>query len=197
MRIISGKYGRRRFDVPHTFKARPTTDMAKENLFNVLANRVDWPETDALDLFAGTGSIGFEMLSRGARSVTALEMDPQHVAFIRDVADRLGDPAYRVIRQDVLKWLKRLGEEVASGAAGGDRTKYRLIVADPPYDLPQLPQLPYLIREADILAPGGLYVQEHSKAVDFSSLPDYVETRQYGAVHFSIFHRDSDGLSGV
>lgn len=182
MRIISGKYGHRQFEVPRTFKARPTTDMAKENLFNVLANLVDWSSVDALDLFAGTGSLGFEMLSRGASSVTAMERDRLHVSFIRKTAEKLGDPHYRVIQYDVLKWLTHLTEE-----EGTARPVYQVIVSDPPYDLPQLPELPYLVREAGVLAPGGLYVQEHSQEVDFSSVPGFLEMRHYGAVHFSLF----------
>lgn len=187
MRIISGKYGHRQFEVPRTFKARPTTDMAKENLFNVLANLVDWPDVDALDLFAGTGSLGFEMLSRGARTVTAIERDRLHVSFIRRTAEKLGDPHYRVIQYDVLKWLTHLAEE---GEGGSDKPLYQVIVSDPPYDLPQLPELPYLVREAGILAPGGLYVQEHSKGVDFSGVPGFLEMRHYGAVHFSLFRKE-------
>lgn len=186
MRIISGKYGRRRFEVPRTFKARPTTDMAKENLFNILANYVDWEESDALDLFAGTGSLGFEMLSRGARSVTAIERDEAHTAFIRQTAETLGDSGYKVIHYDVLKWLRRLAAKEPS-----EVPSYQVIVADPPYDLAQLPDLPQLIREAHILAEGGLYVQEHPKEVDFSNDPDFVEMRHYGAVHFSFFRSDN------
>lgn len=186
MRIISGKYGRRRFEVPRTFKARPTTDMAKENLFNILANYVDWEESDALDLFAGTGSLGFEMLSRGARSVTAIERDEAHAAFIRQTAETLGDSGYKVIHYDVLKWLRRLAAKEPS-----EVPSYQVIVADPPYDLAQLPDLPQLIREAHILTEGGLYVQEHPKEVDFSNDPDFVEMRHYGAVHFSFFRSDN------
>ena len=89
MRIISGKYGRRRFDVPSTFSARPTTDMAKENLFNVLSNLIDFERVDALDLFAGTGSISFELLSRGCQSVTSIEKNNQHASFMAKVAKEL------------------------------------------------------------------------------------------------------------
>lgn len=186
MRIISGKYGRRRFDVPRTFRARPTTDMAKENLFNILANRVDWETTDALDLFAGTGSLGFEMLSRGARSVTAMEREEAHVAFIRQVAEVLADPRYRVLRLDVLKWLRHL-----VAAPSEERPQYRVIVADPPYDMPELPELPDLVLRAGLLAPDGLLVQEHSGQVRFDDRPGFVEERHYGAVHFSFFRPDT------
>lgn len=186
MRIISGKYGHRRFEVPRSFKARPTTDMAKENLFNILANMVDWEEVDALDLFAGTGSLGLEMLSRGARSVTAIEKDEVHVAFIKKVAEKLGDPHYKIIHYDILKWLRRLATKDPD-----ERPQYQVIVADPPYDLPQLPEMPSLIREAQILAPGGLLIQEHSKEVDFSDQPGFVEMRHYGAVHFSLFRKET------
>lgn len=137
MRIISGKYGKRRFQVPRTFKARPTTDLAKEALFNVLENQIDWYHTRALDLFAGTGSIGFELLSRGAKEVVAVEMVQLHTNFIKEVAIQLADPHYRLMRKDVLRLLR---EQTALPPE--EKMQFDLIFADPPYQLPQLPQLP-------------------------------------------------------
>ena len=108
MRIIRGIYGRRRFQVPSTFAARPTTDFAKENLFNVLENLVTWDDTQALDLFSGTGSIAFELLSRGCSRVTAVESDRTHAAFIADVARRLAPPSgtFTLVRGDAFRYLR-------------------------------------------------------------------------------------------
>lgn len=179
MRIIAGKYGKRRFQVPNTFKARPTTDLAKEALFNILDNYFDWTSSHCLDLFAGTGGVGLEMLSRGAESVWAIEKDRKHVAFIKKVADVLGDPAYKITQMDVLKWLK---------SAPQVEPKYDLIFADPPYALPELKELPDLILNAGVLAPEGLLIVEHPGTIDFSKHTGYSELRQYGAVHFSFFN---------
>lgn len=177
MRIISGKYGKRRFQVPTTFRARPTTDLAKEALFNILNNRIEWSTCRCLDLFAGTGSIGFEMLSQGAQKVWAIEKDHKHAAFIKKVARELGDPAYAVTQMDVLKWLK----------ASEHSEQYDLIFADPPYDMAELKDLPGYILGSGLLAEDGLLVVEHPKTIDFSNEAGFTELRRYGAVHFSFF----------
>ncbi|MDR1336738.1 MAG: RsmD family RNA methyltransferase [Tannerella sp.] len=176
MRIIRGIYGRRRFRIPPSFSARPTTDFAKENLFNVLDNLTDWDGMTALDLFAGTGSIAFEMLSRGCRRVTAVELNPVHVSFIRKVAGELRTEALDLIRGDVFRYLRS-----ASGQA------FDLIFADPPYSLKELPELPRLIADSQWLREGGLFVLEHSGAYDFSALPQFSQKRVYGSVNFSLF----------
>lgn len=176
MRIISGIYGRRRFEVPKTFKARPTTDFAKENLFNTLRGIIDFEGVEALDLFSGTGSIAFEVLSRGGKHVTAIEADRYHAAFILDVAKRLNTNDLTVIRGDVFRFL--------STAVGG---AYDFIFADPPYDLPTLPDVPHIVIEKKLLRSGGVFVMEHSGEHDFSTLPFYTQKRVYGAVNFSIF----------
>ncbi|MDH6535087.1 16S rRNA (guanine(966)-N(2))-methyltransferase RsmD [Parabacteroides sp. 52] len=176
MRIISGKYGRRRFSVPHTFRARPTTDFAKENLFNVLSNRIDFEDLDALDLFAGTGSISFELLSRECRQVTAVEKDNAHASFIAKVAKELKTDALQLIRGDVFRFLQH--------AAPGS---YDFIFADPPYDLKELPEVVTLVFERDLLREGGIFVMEHPRQYDFSTLPYFDQHRIYGSVNFSIF----------
>ena len=107
MRVITGKYKGRRFDVPRTFKARPTTDFAKENLFNVLRSYIDFEETTALDLFGGTGSITLELLSRGCPQVTTVEKDRQHYMFIRAVLHELNDDAANLLQGDALKFIER------------------------------------------------------------------------------------------
>lgn len=177
MRIISGIYGRRRFQVPASFKARPTTDFAKENLFNVLTHLIGLDEVDALDLFAGTGSISFELLSRGCRRVTAVEQDKAHVAFIRKVANELQTDGLDLIKGDVFRFLQ------TARAASFD-----FIFADPPFALPSLPEVPRLVLEKKLLRPNGIFVMEHAKTYDFSTLPHFQQLRVYGAVHFSIFH---------
>ena len=176
MRIISGIYGRRRFHVPSSFKARPTTDFAKENLFNVLSNIADLEEAEALDLFAGTGSISFELLSRGCRRVTSVEQDKAHYEFILKVAKELKTNALNAVKGDVFRFLNSVQER-----------SYDFIFADPPFSMTSLPDVPRLIIEKNILREGGIFVMEHSKANDFSNLPLFYQLRTYGAVHFSIF----------
>ena len=176
MRIIRGKYGHRRFQVPASFKAHPTTDFAKENLFNVLENLIDWEESDALDLFAGTGSIAFEMLSRGCRSVTAVELNHKHASFIEKVAKELHSEELTLIRGNVLRYLSSMGNP-----------SFDLIIADPPYHLPELPELPNLVLNSDLLREGGIFVLEHSKSNNFTAFPYFVSQRVYGSVNFSIF----------
>lgn len=181
MRIISGLYGKRRFSVPSSFKSRPTTDMAKEGLFNVLQHHIEWDEVDALDLFAGTGSIGFEMLSRGAKSVLAIEKEYLHYVFIKKVAAELGDARYRVYRSDVFKFLNDARERA-------DREHYQVIFADPPYHLKRIDEIPEKVLSSGLLAPGGFFVFEHPKdAPSFEGHPLFFEQRVYGSVHFSIF----------
>lgn len=175
MRIISGKYGRRRFDVPTNITARPTTDFARENIFNVLQNIVDFEEADALDLFAGTGAVSFEMLSRGARSVTAVEKALTQQKFIAKVAQTLGDPAFRLVRGDALRFI-----ESAPGS-------FDLVFADPPYDMEGFGDIPEAVLSSGLLRPGAVFVMEHSRKYDFSALPHFKEHRAYGSVNFSIF----------
>lgn len=180
MRIISGKYRHRRFEVPRTFKARPTTDFAKEGLFNMLANSyVDFDEAPAaLDLFAGTGSISLELLSRGCSRVVSVEMDTQHFRFLAQTARELADPAWALLRSDVFRYLQRPHET------------FDLIFADPPYALERLPELPALVMQAGVLNSGGLFVLEHGQKQDFSAAPHFVDHRAYGSVNFSFFRND-------
>ena len=177
MRIIRGKYGKRRFDVPHNITARPTTDFAKENIFNVIENIEDIEGEDVLDLFAGTGAISLEFLSRGARSVTSVEMAATQANFIRSVKEKLGDDALRVIRGDVFKFL------------ASSKRPYDIVFADPPYDHPRFDEIPALILASGAVKPGTLVIVEHSARHDFSSLPGFEEHRAYGSVNFSIFRK--------
>ena len=176
MRIISGKYGRRRFDVPSSFSARPTTDFAKENIFNVLSNLIDFEGLDALDLFAGTGSISFELLSRGCRQVTSVEKNNAHASFIAKVAKELKTSDLNLIRGDVFRYIQSVPSE-----------SFDFIFADPPYALKELPEIPGLVLERNLLRPGGIFVMEHPAACDFSNLPLFSQHRVYAARNFSIF----------
>lgn len=175
MRIIRGKYGKRRFDVPKNITARPTTDFARENLFNVLDNLVDFEGLRVLDLFAGTGAVSFEFLSRGASEVTAVEMAPVQARFITSVRDTLNDPALKIVRGDVFRFLTSSSKP------------YDLVFADPPYDHKRFAEIPELILSSGLARPGGLVIVEHSKNHDFSSLRGFREQRVYGSVNFSIF----------
>ena len=175
MRIITGRYKGRHFDIPRTFKARPTTDFAKENIFNVLQGYTDFDGKTALDLFAGTGSISLELASRGCQQVVSVEADRDHAAFIRQCFAKLGADNLLLIRGDVFKFLKTC------------RQSFDFIFADPPYALRELPQIPDLILASTLLRPDGLLVFEHGKDHDFSQHPRFVEHRQYGSVNFSIF----------
>lgn len=175
MRIITGIYKGRRFDIPHTFKARPTTDFAKENIFNVLNSYIDFEGTTALDLFAGTGSISLELLSRGCQQVVSIEKDRDHHAFIRQCVQKLGADNSVVIRGDVFRYIKSCSQQ------------FDFIFADPPYQLTELAQIPDLIFEKDLIKEEGIFVLEHGAQNDFSNHPHFVEHRKYGSVNFSIF----------
>ncbi len=175
MRVISGIYKRRRFDVPHTFKARPTTDFAKENLFNVLTNYIDFEGITALDLFAGTGSISIELVSRGCERVISVEKDPQHHAFICKVMNEVKTDKCLPLRGDVFRYMERCNEQ------------FDFIFADPPYALKELATISDKIFEYNLLKSDGIFVLEHGKDQNFESNPHFIEHRHYGSVNFSFF----------
>lgn len=175
MRVISGIYRHRRFDVPRTFKARPTTDFAKESLFNVLANRIDLEDASALDLFSGTGSISIELVSRGCSHVVSVENDPDHYRFICKVMETVRTDRCLPVKGDVFKYI------------AGCNTKFDFIFADPPYQLENLADIPDLVFDAGILADDGIFVLEHGKTNNFSNHPHFTDMKVYGSVHFSFF----------
>ena len=186
MRIITGKYKGRHFDIPRTFKARPTTDFAKENIFNVLTQYIDFEGAEALDLFSGTGSISLELLSRGCSQVVSVELDRDHHRFIQQCVGKLSRSEEcgvrsestshsTIIRGDVFRYIKSC------------KQKYDFIFADPPYALKELPTIPSLIFGRGLLKDDGIFVFEHGKDHDFSDDPHFVEHRSYGSVNFSIF----------
>ncbi|ATV27898.1 16S rRNA (guanine(966)-N(2))-methyltransferase RsmD [Prevotella intermedia] len=175
MRIITGQFKGRHFDIPRTFKARPTTDFAKENIFNVLNGYIDFDGITALDLFAGTGSISLELVSRGCKEVVSVEKDRDHARFIAECMKKINAENDILIRGDVFRFLKSCHQ------------KFDLIFADPPYALPELDTLPDLVFEHNLLAADGVFVFEHGKHNDFSAHPRFKEHRSYGSVNFSIF----------
>ena len=188
MRIITGKYKGRHFDIPRSFKARPTTDFAKENIFNVLTQYIDFDGAEALDLFSGTGSITLELISRGCSRVVSVELDRDHHRFIQECLKKLTansqEPLQRhtlkertaiPIRGDVFRFLKSCKQQ------------FDFIFADPPYALKELPQIPNLIFEKGLLKEDGIFVFEHGKDYDVAQHPHFIEHRSYGSVNFTLF----------
>jgi 16S rRNA (guanine(966)-N(2))-methyltransferase RsmD len=173
MRVITGTYKGRHFDVPRSFKARPTTDFAKENIFNVMTGYIDFEGTESLDLFAGTGSITLELLSRGCKEVVSVEMDRDHARFIQQCIDKVGAENHTLVKGDAFRFMKSC------------KRQFDFIFADPPYSLPTLETIPDLA--LPLLKEGGMMVFEHGKQNDFSQHPRFVERRVYGAVNFSLF----------
>jgi len=175
MRIISGQFKGRRLQVPTNITARPTTDFAKEGLFNLLNNRIDFEGIDVLDLFAGTGSISIEFVSRNCKSVISIEQNERHSAFIRKVCTELKITNLSLIKTDVFKFIDTC------------HAQFDMIFADPPYELVQLAQIPDLIFSKKLLKEDGLFVLEHSAKNNFDQHPHFVEHRNYGNVNFSFF----------
>ncbi|MBQ7664833.1 MAG: RsmD family RNA methyltransferase [Bacteroidaceae bacterium] len=180
MRVITGKYKGRHFDVPRSFKARPTTDFAKENIFNVLRSYLDFEDITAIDLFSGTGSITLELLSRGCRYVVSVERDRQHFRFIQSVLREVSATNCRAVCGDALRII------------GHPTTSFDLVFADPPYALAEMGEMPERVLAGNLLKPGGLFVLEHGKEHDFSGNPCFIEHRHYGSVNFSIFRKPAE-----
>ncbi|MBQ6964160.1 MAG: RsmD family RNA methyltransferase [Bacteroidaceae bacterium] len=175
MRIIRGKYKGRHIPTPTGFKARPTTDFAKEGLFNILENvYVDFDEAPtALDLFAGTGSIGIELASRGCSKVVSVEKDFKHWQFLVRVQKELQAKEWVPLKGDVYKYVRACKE------------RYDIIFADPPYALDTLQDIPDAA--LPLLADGGIFILEHGKDRTFAAHPRFVAHRNYGSVNFSFF----------
>lgn len=180
MRIISGTCKGRKINPPGNLPVRPTTDFAKEGIFNVLNNLVDLSELSVLDLFSGTGNIAFEFASRGARSVVAVDIERRCVDFISQTAAAFGLKSLYAVRMNVLVLLK-IGKERAD-----------LVFADPPYGMDGIGKLPDLIFGSGIVNPGGMLVLEHSERYDFTAHPLFDQLREYGKVNFSIFRREGE-----
>jgi len=175
MRIIGGKLKGIRLQPPANLPVRPTTDMAKEALFNILNNKFDFETCSVLDLFCGTGNLTFEFASRNAEKVLAVDLGYGCVNWVKQTAQKFEFNQVEVRKGDVFKMLKQM-----TGA-------YDLIFADPPYNMPNIPQLPILVREQQLLKPEGLLVVEHQSHMKLNSQPGYTETRKYGNSSFSFF----------
>jgi 16S rRNA (guanine966-N2)-methyltransferase len=175
LRIIGGKYKGRRITPPPGFKARPTTDFAREGLFNILNNRIDFDEISVLDLFSGTGSISYEFASRGAREVHLVEKDLKHIAGIRRIIKDIGFTNIKPIHIDVRAFLKACTQ------------KYDIVFADPPYDLRWLSEIPDLVTGSGVIKDDGFFILEHPRNMSFSSHRLFFEHRNYGGVNFSFF----------
>lgn len=175
MRIVSGIYKGRRFSPPTNLKARPTTDIAKEGLFNILNNMVDFEELKVLDMFGGTGNISMEFASRGSKDITLLELNSTNYSFIRKVLAELKIDCVNAIKGDTFRFVEKTS------------TKYDLIFADPPYDHKDLDKIPDLVFEHSLLAEDGLLILEHPKDRSFTSHPHFYDHRNYGHVKFTFF----------
>jgi 16S rRNA (guanine966-N2)-methyltransferase len=176
MRIIGGEMGGRKISppkrMPHT---RPTTDVAKEGLFNIIENNLRIAQLKTLDLFGGTGSISYELASRGAMDQTVVEKDGHMYEFIKKTAGQLGIDDLKVIKMDVFNFLKQCSE------------KFDFIFAGPPYALTNIDDLPKLVFEKQLLKPRGWFVLEHTPKNDYKKFPFYKTERNYGTTIFSIF----------
>ena len=176
MRIIGGEHGRRRISPPANMpNTRPTTDVAKEGLFNVISNNLDIEELKTLDLFGGTGSISYELASRGANDVTIIEKDPKMYEFIKKTAGELKLQNFKVLKLDVFKYIDQCAD------------KFDFIFAGPPYALGNIDELPKLIFEKQLLNSKGWFVLEHTPRNDYKTFPHYTTERNYGTTIFSIF----------
>ena len=176
MRIISGELGGRRFNPPGNMPfTRPTTDIAKEGLFNIIQNNLDLESIKTLDLFGGTGSISYELFSRGVKELTIVEKDPAMYEFIKKTSKELGIEGMQIVRSDVFKFMRETKE------------KYDFIFAGPPYALGNIEELPEVVFKQELLLPNGWFVLEHTPRNDFKETPFYKTERKYGTTIFSIF----------
>ncbi|MCW5520794.1 RsmD family RNA methyltransferase [Aureitalea sp. L0-47] len=181
MRIVSGVFKGKRIIAPKKLPVRPTTDFAKEALFNILNNRYDLDEVTVLDLFAGTGNISYEFASRGAESICAVDGHFGCVKFIQKTADELEMPI-RTVKSDVFKYLSK------------DPNKYSIVFADPPYNFSkeQMEELVSLTMDNELLHEEGILILEHTKHLDLSTLKGYQESRRYGGSVFSFFSEKNE-----
>lgn len=178
MRIIGGEHGGRKFNPPTKMPyTRPTTDIAKEGLFNVLQHKLDIPSLKTLDLFGGTGSISYELASRGASDLTIVEKDTSMFAFIKKTSADLGLEGFKVIKMDVFRFIEQCTEQ------------FDFIFAGPPYALNTIDDLPRLVFSKNLLKPGGWFVLEHTPRNDYKTFAGYKMEKNYGTTIFSIFEQ--------
>lgn len=176
MRIISGSLGGRKIHPPANMPyTRPTTDIAKEGLFNILQNNLDFEELKTLDLFGGTGSISYELASRGAPDLTVIEKDQQMFSFIKKTAEMLKLENFKVVKSDVFRFIEQCTD------------KFDFIFAGPPYALPTIDNLPELIFKKQLLKKGGWFILEHTPKNNYENFPNFKSARNYGTTVFTIF----------
>jgi 16S rRNA (guanine966-N2)-methyltransferase len=176
MRIISGKFGGRRINPPAKMPyTRPTTDIAKEGLFNILQNRIDFEGIKTLDLFGGTGNISYELASRGAADLIIIEKDPQMYAFIKKNMEMLHVEHCKILKMDVFDFLSSCNEQ------------YDFIFAGPPYALETIDELPAIIASRKLIALGGFFVLEHTPRSNYEKFDGFSFQRNYGTTVFSFF----------
>ena len=177
MRIVGGSFKGRKFQPPKFFKARPTTDFAKEALFNLIANKIDLTNKSALDLFAGTGSISYEFMSRGCSYINSVDISSKYLSFIEKTAEIIlpEKDIIHTTKADVFKFLSK------------HDLNYDIIFADPPYSLSKIEDLADLIFHNSSLKEKAIVIIEHSKKNDFSKHPRFIDKRSYGSVNFSFF----------
>lgn len=175
MRIIGGRLKGIQFFAPTNLPVRPTTDMAKEALFNILYNNYDFEECEVLDLFTGTGSVSFEFASRGAKKITSVDKHAGCIHWIKSIITKHNLDEIEPTKADVLKFLAQ------------ETKQYQIIFADPPYDLPSIPLIPELVFKNNLLAPNGILVVEHATYTKLNQQKGYTHTRKYGNSSFSFF----------
>ena len=181
MRIVGGIFGGRRFSPPTNTPARPTTEVAKEGLFNIRNNMMDIEDARCCDIFGGTGSITYELISRGAAHSTLIERDQGNITFIKKTAQALGIlDKMHIIKGDVFKFMKQSTEQ------------YDFIFAGPPYALENIDDIPMLVFEKNMLAAGGIFVLEHTPRNDYQQHPKFRRMKNYGTTVFSFFMHESE-----
>jgi 16S rRNA (guanine(966)-N(2))-methyltransferase RsmD len=180
MRIIGGTLRGLRLNPPKNLPVRPTTDLAKEALFNILLNQIEFEGIKVLDLFSGTGNISLEFASRGAAEVISVDRSIHCVNYLKNTSRQHKLDQVKVYKEDVFKYLQMETEQ------------YDLVFADPPYDLNKIPEIPKIVFERNILLPGALLIVEHQSMQNISQHPAFVEQRKYGHSSFSFFRNKAD-----
>ena len=175
MRIVSGTHRGRVIHPPKNLDVRPTTDFAKESLFNIINNHFELDGLTILDLFCGTGNITYEFVSRGGGSITSVDMNYACCEFVKKTILAFNMPQVKVIKSDAFVFLKRATET------------YHIIFADPPYKMENTATIPELVFSNNLLKPNGWLIMEHGEDLDLSLLPHFREHRKYGNVNFSVF----------